>query len=917
MFDFNYNESVGFVPYVSVMKEQNAGNAEEVKKTQKAVKDLSKAVATQSESVAENSAAIADNTAAIADESAAREAAVEELNQKIDEVPKFKIEVVDSLPAEGDSATIYLLKVSEEEGNLYEEYVYSNGAWEKLGPMLDLSGYATKEEMEAALAGVYTKDEVDALIAPLAVKEEVEAALALKADADTVYTKDEADAKFLTEHQDISNLATKTEVEEAVAPLAVKDDVDAALAEKANADDVYTKDEADGKFLTEHQDISNLATKTEVEEGLAAKANADEVYTKNEADAKFLTEHQDISDLATKAEVEAGVAGALAAAGAVASDLANEVSAREQAIADLHEEIVALPKFKILIVEQLPGTGDTATLYLVATGDETGNTYTEYVYVNNAWEEIGTQSLDLSEYAKVEDLDTLSGRVEDMESELASIDEKLIGLAEANALQDEVIATKADANNVYTKEEADAKFIAEHQDISGKVDKNIDGANGKALIFNESDGGGAKFEHNDGTWSFAGVNDGGENGIAGQIYALKKNASNKMEGARIDVTKNGMFYTVGDASAADRMVSENEIATKGDMADLATKAEVEAVDAKVNAIDLTPYAEATAVTAEIAAASSVLAAKDAEQDAAIALKADASEVYTKTETGELLATKVDQTTYDAFYKDYVAVKKLVGGLGANVSWSATSKSELTTLLQEGGGIVNLTVDITEEDGMFQYVTPTFGSNTKTLNLRGHDIITSGRNDGSMFTLRADQVLTITNGGNITNTNTYGSREDNKLHDPVFVVKSAATLNLAIGSSKSATTTVNDPVVVCQENGTINIGSGNYSSPNSCVIYCMGGIINISGGTFRSTSAEEGSAFLINCLDSAYSAGDANIVVFSTSKTSGPKFWDFNPADNNTEGEHTNFVREDCEVQISTVVEDEVEHTIYTVVKKSA
>ena len=49
--------------------------------------------------------------------------------------------------------------------------------------------------------------------------------------------------------------ATKAEVE------AVSEEV----AKKANAADVYSKEEADEKFLTEHQDISGLATKDEVE----------------------------------------------------------------------------------------------------------------------------------------------------------------------------------------------------------------------------------------------------------------------------------------------------------------------------------------------------------------------------------------------------------------------------------------------------------------------------------------------------------------------------------------------------------------------------------------------------------------------------------------------------------------------------
>lgn len=40
--------------------------------------------------------------------------------------------------------------------------------------------------------------------------------------------------------------------------------IDEALALKANVGDSYTKSESDSKYLTEHQDISSLATKEEV-----------------------------------------------------------------------------------------------------------------------------------------------------------------------------------------------------------------------------------------------------------------------------------------------------------------------------------------------------------------------------------------------------------------------------------------------------------------------------------------------------------------------------------------------------------------------------------------------------------------------------------------------------------------------------
>lgn len=115
-----------------------------------------------------------------------------------------------------------------------------------------------------------------------------------------------------------------------------------------------------------------------------------------------------------------------------------------------------------------------------------------------------------------------------------------------------------DVVTVPTDEQVDEK-------ISNKTDYEILGSNGRALVFNEADGGGAKFEHNDGTWSFVGVNDGGQSSIAGQIYAVKKNAQDKYEGAKIDITLGGMYYTVGDAPATARTIPANEIAVKGDI----------------------------------------------------------------------------------------------------------------------------------------------------------------------------------------------------------------------------------------------------------------------------------------------------------------------------------------------------------------
>lgn len=56
-------------------------------------------------------------------------------------------------------------------------------------------------------------------------------------------------------------------------------------------------------------------------------------------------------------------------------------------------------KIKFKIVTSLP-TEDISdsTIYLINTGEEEDNFYTEYVYVDNNWEKFGTQKVDLSNY---------------------------------------------------------------------------------------------------------------------------------------------------------------------------------------------------------------------------------------------------------------------------------------------------------------------------------------------------------------------------------------------------------------------------------------------------------------------------------------------------------------------------------------
>ena len=65
----------------------------------------------------------------------------------------------------------------------------------------------------------------------------------------------------------------------------------------------------------------------------------------------------------------------------------------------LTEEISKITSFEIKIVNTLPSSGEKGTIYFVPSSDpDQQNVYEEYIWINNAWELIGSTKIDLSEY---------------------------------------------------------------------------------------------------------------------------------------------------------------------------------------------------------------------------------------------------------------------------------------------------------------------------------------------------------------------------------------------------------------------------------------------------------------------------------------------------------------------------------------
>ena len=220
-------------------------------------------------------------------------------------------------------------------------------------------------------------------------------------------------------------------------------------------------------------------------------------------------------------------------------------------------------------------------------------------------------------------------------------------------------------------------------------------------------------------------------------------------------------------------------------------------------------------------------------------------------------------------KEIYSLKQQVGNLGGDVTYecpdTATGKNFGT--LMNNNGTVKRTEDVTAS----RMGPGILAKNKVTLNLNGHN-------------------LSIPVSGSLAAIQARGTQE--------VTIKGAGTIDAGAGIC-----------IMCNsKNAVINLtgSTTNYKTerPNAELIYCYLGTINISGGIFRNG----GSHYLLNCYDANYKNGTAQIIV------TGGKFYDFDPGNNKAEGENTSFLAEGYISVPSTVVEDGVDHTVYTVKK---
>ena len=115
-------------------------------------------------------------------------------------------------------------------------------------------------------------------------------------------------------------------------------------------------------------------------------------------------------------------------------------------------------------------------------------------------------------------------------------------------------------------------------------------------------------------------------------------------------------------------------------------------------------------------------------------------------------------------------------------------------------------------------------------------------------------------------------------------------------------------------GKIIINDGVTIEAQTHAVYAEKGVIEINGGTFKLTNWADAEKdvngnlkFLINCYDTNYKNGSANIIV------KGGKFYDFNPAESYGEPNGpVSFVAEGYGSVMTTEIIDGVEHKVYEV-----
>lgn len=155
--------------------------------------------------------------------------------------------------------------------------------------------------------------------------------------------------------------------------------------------------------LTSHQDISGKADRATTLAGYGiTDANINNgVITLGSNTITPLTSHQDISGKADL--VSPTFTGEPKAPNAAAGTNSTQIATTAFVTTAITNAISGIQGITYSIVTELPSSGSAGIIYLVSNSGSGQNIYDEYIWVNNAFEKIGTTAVDLSGYLQKAD----------------------------------------------------------------------------------------------------------------------------------------------------------------------------------------------------------------------------------------------------------------------------------------------------------------------------------------------------------------------------------------------------------------------------------------------------------------------------------------------------------------------------------
>ena len=244
-----------------------------------------------------------------------------------------------------------------------------------------------------------------------------------------------------------------------------------AKADKTAIADMATKTwVGEQGYLTEHQDISQLATKQEVTEGLEAKQDKGNYITVETADGKYQVK----GDYATTAQlankVDTSTYTSDKATFALKSELTDFITVSVDNLVNYYKKsetytkgevdgkISAITTINFEVVGELPSSGEANKIYLVPNSEQgEQNVKDEYIWVDGKWEIIGSTKVDLSNYYNKGEVDSkLSVKVD----------------TSTYTSDKETFALKSEISDMATQTWVTSQgYLTSHQDISNLATK--------------------------------------------------------------------------------------------------------------------------------------------------------------------------------------------------------------------------------------------------------------------------------------------------------------------------------------------------------------------------------------------------------------------------------------------------------------